>query len=783
MKKKTVSLLGTMLVVPGLIGGYSGNVVQATSSIYGTNSEQAFSDEATDQGTSSQDVSVAEQQQLMEEAQISKEKAIEIAQDFVNLSDDYNQENVSFRTNHYINQSSVWTVSWRKQSERTYDYVRVTLDANSGDIVAMNRNTSDPELEASYPPKVDRSEAKEIALSLIEEQFPDLADQVEYDDVDQRTPLQGNVVYNLRFDRTINNVPFKQNFIMIRINGNGDLVGLDYRWNKDVIFPSKDGVISQANAESKLKETLPLRLQYRIIRGVQPYAEVNPDEQKDQYALEFAYTNLGFGAYFDAKKGAWVDSNGNQIESTAGDIEPISSQALGEAPSTSDKELSQEQALEVFKNQFEISDNMTLEHASYNEHAGNGRNAYWNFNWRDENTSTSTHGRIDAKTGEIIEYSNYSRHYNSSEEVEQVITYDEAKEKAIETVKELVPWKANQLGLDPARNREPQEPEQRREFTFNFNRLVNGIVVPNHNVYLTFSAEDGTLIRFHQNWDVDAQFPEANNVISIEEGKNIYFDAADIDLVYIVPQQEPPYHPADTRNDEDEEVEAKLAYTFRVNQTSEPVFLDAMEGKWVSAETGEPIVDTPEPTDINGHWAEQALRLMIEYQAIEVQDDGKVLPNEKVTRGEMVKMLMLSTNPNPYYYKEMSLRAAAGDASFADVSTDSAYFPYVESAVQQGIIDTSKEKFNPEETVSREELADMIVRALRYDKLAEIDEMFNLDFKDAAEIENPGTVSIVSHLGIMIGSNGYFRPDHEVTRAQAAQTYFEFLKKRGKYMK
>jgi hypothetical protein len=65
--------------------------------------------------------------------------------------------------------------------------------------------------------------------------------------------------------------------------------------------------------------------------------------------------------------------------------------------------------------------------------------------------------------------------------------------------------------------------------------------------------------------------------------------------------------------------------------------------------------------------------------------------------------------------------------------------------------------------------------------LAQVDGLFNLDFKDADQIKLKGAVAIVSKLGIMKGSDGYFKPEGNVSRAEAAATYYEFLQKRAQF--
>ncbi len=119
--------------------------------------------------------------------------------------------------------------------------------------------------------------------------------------------------------------------------------------------------------------------------------------------------------------------------------------------------------------------------------------------------------------------------------------------------------------------------------------------------------------------------------------------------------------------------EAKLIYRMVPKSIDESVFLDAVTGKWRSQSSGEVTdLERKKATDIEGHWAARELELMISYKALDLED-GKVRPNQIVTRGELIKMLVLAMNGGGGYRPFF----AAETASFKDVGAGSAYFPYV----------------------------------------------------------------------------------------------------------
>ncbi|WJH36062.1 S-layer homology domain-containing protein [Paenibacillus sp. CC-CFT747] len=202
-----------------------------------------------------------------------------------------------------------------------------------------------------------------------------------------------------------------------------------------------------------------------------------------------------------------------------------------------------------------------------------------------------------------------------------------------------------------------------------------------------------------------------------------------------------------------------------------------MTGEWKKRESGQVTTPgKPAATDIEGHWAERELRLMLDYDAIDTKD-GKVTPDQSITRGEMIKMLMIAIRGGDTY---AGMYDTARSASFKDVANGSAFYPYVEAALEAKLIDRGTGTFDPESRISREDLAVLLVRALGYNNLADQPDLFNLKVSDAGAITHKGQVAIVTSLGIMSpGDDGSFEPGREVTRAQAAVAFYRYLEKRA----
>ena len=69
--------------------------------------------------------------------------------------------------------------------------------------------------------------------------------------------------------------------------------------------------------------------------------------------------------------------------------------------------------------------------------------------------------------------------------------------------------------------------------------------------------------------------------------------------------------------------------------------------------------------------------------------------------------------------------------------------------------------------VDREEMAELIVRALGYNALADHGDIFNIAFKDESKVKKKGQAAIVVGLHIMSLTNGNFLPERQVTKSRS----------------
>jgi hypothetical protein len=453
------------------------------------------------------------------------------------------------------------------------------------------------------------------------------------------------------------------------------------------------------------------------------------------------------------------------------------------------------------KKAFGLPENAELQGTNYNEYTSESGEAStrWDLSWsllKDGKEVGYIHANVNGSTGAVLSYYGYT--YENEVQTGSLISLDTAVQKAVDTVKQQLPWLTDELYLvkpDPERY-EGKKPEEIGSYSISFRHKIHGADVDYDRVYVSVNALTGKVENFDASI-AEFKYPvKAPTTIETLEAVDRYLDYYDIVLTYRVFQE---YWmggnpiPLDKYNlmmasgeivegKVEERAKVELVYLLQSKPQYESVFLDAESGDWRSRETGSiTTLEVPVATDAAGHWAEESLGLMVAYKALDLED-GKVRPNALITRGELIKMLVLARSGGGYYGEDGGFLVGAQsteNASFADVKADSDYFVYVESALDQNLIDLGDGSFNPDETVTRDEMAELIVRALGYNTLADYDHIFKANFKDAADIDNKGQAAIVVGLKIMSLTDGKYLPDKAVTRAEASIAFYRYLQKRA----
>lgn len=187
--------------------------------------------------------------------------------------------------------------------------------------------------------------------------------------------------------------------------------------------------------------------------------------------------------------------------------------------------------------------------------------------------------------------------------------------------------------------------------------------------------------------------------------------------------------------------------------------------------------------DVDGHWAQPDVELMASKHVVKGVTETEFQPDRSVTRAEFLTLLVRSLGLSEH---------KPAKATFSDVAPDAWYYGYVEAACRAGLAfgDTGAGgAFRPGDTVSREEMAAFLVRAMKQggreaEAVAAGEAAALLSrFSDTSKVSGWATTEVAQAVneGLMKG-----RPDRQLdplgtgSRAEAATVMSRFMKQIGR---
>ena len=168
------------------------------------------------------------------------------------------------------------------------------------------------------------------------------------------------------------------------------------------------------------------------------------------------------------------------------------------------------------------------------------------------------------------------------------------------------------------------------------------------------------------------------------------------------------------------------------------------------------------------HWAASYINQATQLGIINGVGNGAFGIGQNVTRAQFAAMLVRLFNWQP---------VAPESASFTDDKDKSAwYYSAIETAVANGAVLKDNTTFRPNNSITREEMAVMLVRALGYDTLASSVSGYGIPFTDVTR--NTGYITIAYNFGIINGmTDTAFSPSGSATREQAAAMMIRLYEK------
>lgn len=725
-----------------------------------------------------------------EKAMITKEKAIEIGKqalkDYFNLKvDEKYQMQIENRKDWNNPKRYVWSMNWTYDDAIEHISAFIVLDASTGEILELNKDQQKYGQQTGQSTKLTEEEAKAKAEAFINKILPGKLEETKLSYEDNSYYPMGTsypILYQFRYIRMIDGIKYEGNSINVGINGaTGEVQSFYYRWDDIGDLPKPEGIKTSEEATRIYRNRMNMDLIYLPIRDeTKPYYNIKSIKLAYRPSLDFsmldAKTGLPIG--WDGKTRPSQESK----ELTPARIQEIKKQAKPIAKQ--DQEISRERAekiaREVIADRFggKVTINATnyIEGDYYWETAG--RKA-WNVQFTLEDSDGKVKNgqvMIDALTEEIITLNAWPNEPYMPN-VKPEITWEQAYDTAIALIAKYHPDKIDQLKLKQIKPETPTPDANGdiyypTEYYFGFPRLVDGILYEENQINVSIHARTGELIYFNCRWNEDLPLPQKAQTISKEQAKDIVFKYNGAELAYYQIQ-------TGTQTSE-----TRLVYQLAPKQAkANPYMLiDAVSGRPIDYEGKDLNLDsiTKFEKAIQGHWVEKEATILAQQGII---DKSNFEPNRPITKIEAIKMLVECKGNNYYILRVKEDMGAGGDnqdaekVKYTDITEDSEDYPYVKKAIRYGIIENLKEPLKKEETLSREDLAVMVVRTLGYDALAQARQIFRVSFSDQNQIQDDkiGYVAICEGLKLVEGGNKAFRPKDKATMAEAASMIYRAL--------
>lgn len=656
------------------------------------------------------------------------EEMILKAKDLFNISDEYDKFDSSISS---YDGKTYFYLNW-SDSKGKLDNISISID-NNGNIISYSTYPSVYKEPEKKLPNISESEAEKIAMDFISMVAKDIAKSIKL--VPSNTNMSiGDINYYFNYIRYENDIPFKENYVTVNVNKYTGEVTLYYvNWDWDIEFPKPKEIISLEKAKEIYKDTIGLKLTYKT-KGYYPLY----DSKEESYFLAYApfYTDKGidaftgekvqlssYGIYYGAKETA--DGSLTQVELSS--VEKLAG-------------LLDEKTIEkIGRERLKLDDGFELYSKSLYKSYKNPDDYIWNLYFQKlikDNYYTYVDVSLDAKTGELVSFYK-TLQYNENEKPK--INRQKALEIAEEYIKALQPDKFKEIELIEDDNKE----DNQLTYSFQFIRKTNGIYVENDRIYVNVDAVGKEVYSYSISW-YKGDFPTVDNIISLDNAYEILWDKIGFELNYVrTYDYSDPVRPKGV---------IKLVYS-----------LNSDKPAIISASTGE-ILDysgklykertTFSYIDIDDSYAKEKIETLAKYGIGFKEEEFK--PKEKITQADFIYLLWQTLNQ---YRLE-------------DLSTEEIYKEFIMS----GYI--KEEEKNPEKPITKEEAVKYIIRVMRLDKVAELEDIYKDIFLDSNDISKglKGYINLAYGLKIIIGDgSGYIRPKYELKREDAANIIFNYI--------
>lgn len=326
---------------------------------------------------------------------------------------------------------------------------------------------------------------------------------------------------------------------------------------------------------------------------------------------------------------------------------------------------------------------------------------------------------INAETGEVLSFSSWGGDGYDGKK----LTEKNALTTMNKYLKKLAGDKAAEFKLkepnfsysDYEKNGEPKKGAHVTVASSNSPRYIYDIPTTRENVSMYINSNKKIFDYYIDYYDIE--YPKPDNIITEDDAYDKYFEQIDYDLLYCCAIKE------------------KKTLTAMVYNPGRNLYIDAFTGKLVNSDGSEiTTYEKGEYTDLEGSKYKEIAETLEMYNITLMDEEGRLNEDEPITRQQFSNLV---SSIGCYYYN----------------------------------------RTGGEKALTRQFAAKILTNNIISETCAEIPGIFKSTYKDVKETSKyVGYIAIASALGYIEGENGKFRPSATISRGEALQMVYDYLK-------
>lgn len=627
---------------------------------------------------------------------------------------------------------------WSNDSE---NYSSLSVSCTEDGIVTdydSYNNSQDYYTDKASINKLDRNVALSKAQTLLNELNPQLKDKLFVEDNNQNNNIYGLMHY-FNVKRYENGIPVSFNTGHLTINEDGSrIVNFNVNWTQNIDFAKPENIISADKAKELYKEKLGIELMYKDKHS-------NGRDYND-YVILPCYTekNSNGRKFINALTGEITEETPFYLfarNAKSSEMAADKGAGAGGASFTSAEEKELENLSGLLSKE-EITANLKkLDYMKLPSDAKLNSSGLYK-NQRDEKIYTLYFKKeiskdkfagynytVNAQTGEVLSYNAYNSNDSGNKNLK-------SKDFAYKTMTDAAKYAAGDKFSEYEEEEfsYPDEKEKTSEYISNdsslrFIRKINGVPYDSDKIYINIDLSAGNISSYSIDYTT-AEFPSVEKAIDIDAAYDKLFENVKYEPAYILSDKK-----------------AELVYKLE----NKSINIDAFTGTMLDYSLNEAKTGTPVYTDIKGHYAEDKINKLLSFGIGFSGDEFK--PDEAIRQKDFMTLLTAV----------FCNREILSDNDYDDIYRD---------AKRNGFLTDGE--ISPESSVTRIEAAKFLIRAMKLDKVAELDGIFKTNLNDITD--GIGYASILSGMKIINGDeNGNFNPNSNLSRADSAIIIYNYL--------